>query len=258
MKRYFLFLLPLLMLVTVPAHAEKITVAAAADLKFAMDNVVQNFKTTHPNDQINVVYGSSGNFFTQIQQGAPYDVFFSADIEFPRKLEVLHETLSEVKPYALGRLVLWSATMDVTKMNLQSLTNSDVHRIAMANPKHAPYGKRAEEALRSAGLWGKLQSKLVFGENIATTAQLAETGNAQVGMIALSLAMNPKLSAKGGYWLIPANLHKPLVQGYVITKHAKGSIKLAQGFADYIASPEAQKVMVHYGFALPNHSKASN
>ena len=133
------------------AHAGKITIAAAADLKFAMDEIVAAFKKVHPGDEVEAVYGSSGKFHTQIQQAAPYDLFFSADIAFPRELAQNGLAASDVKPYALGRIVLWSASMDASKMTLESLLDPEITRVAIANPKHAPYGKRAEEALRASG-----------------------------------------------------------------------------------------------------------
>lgn len=241
------------MLACASAHAEKITIAAAADLKFAMDEIVVEFKKSNPSDDVEVIYGSSGKFHTQIQQNAPYDLYFSADIAFPRELAKSGFAASEVRPYAFGRIVLWSATHDASKMTLASLTDAQISRIAIANPKHAPYGKRAQEALESVGLWDKLQSKFVYGENIAHTAQFAETGNAQVGIIALALAVNPQLAKKGGYWLIPDNLHEALEQGFIITKRAQQN-KLAKQFADYMASKPARTVMVKYGFVLPNES----
>lgn len=235
------------------AQAEKITVAAAADLKFAMDEIVASFKTSSPGDEIDVIYGSSGKFHTQVQQGAPYDLFFSADISFPRELAKAGLAASEVKPYAVGRIVLWSASMEASKMTLASLTDSKITRIAIANPKHAPYGARAEEALRASGLWEKIEPKLVYGENIAHTAQFVQTGNAQIGIIALALAVNPELSSKGGYWLIPDNLHNPLEQGFVITKRAEKSV-LAKRFAEYMGSKAARAVMTKYGFVLPGEA----
>ena len=238
------------MLLALPAHAEKITVAAAADLKFAMDEIVTAFKKNNPGKELDVIYGSSGKFQTQIQQGAPYDLYFSADIGFPRALAQKGFAASAVKPYAFGRIVLWSASLDATKMTMASLADPKITRIAIANPKHAPYGKRAEEALRASGLWEKLAPKLVYGENIAHTAQFVQTGNAQVGIIALSLAVNPELANKGGYWLIPAKLHEPLEQGYIITRRAEGNA-LAKRFADYMGSESARAVMTKYGFVLP-------
>lgn len=238
------------MLLALSAHAEKITIAAAADLKFAMDEIVTTFKKANPTDKVEVIYGSSGKFHTQIQQGAPYDLYFSADIAFPRKLAKAGFAASEVKPYAIGRIVLWSASLDATRMTLVSLTDPKITRIAIANPKHAPYGKRAEEALRASGVWDKIEPKLVYGENIAHTAQFVQTGNAQVGVIALALAVNPELASKGGYWLILDKLHEPLEQGFIITKRAEGSV-LAKRFADYMGSKPARAVMTRYGFVLP-------
>lgn len=250
MNRLKLLIFACAMLVAMPAHAEKIPVAAAADLKFAMDEIVTTFKKANPGEELEVIYGSSGKFQTQIQQGAPYDLYFSADIGFPRALAKNGFATSEVKPYALGRIVLWSASLDATKMTMVSLADPKITRIAIANPKHAPYGKRAEEALRASGLWEKLEPKLVYGENIAHTAQFVQTNNAQVGIIALSLAVNSELANRGGYWLIPDKLHEPLEQGYIITKRAEGNA-LAKRFADYLGSKPARAVMTKYGFVLP-------
>ncbi|NOV30651.1 molybdate ABC transporter substrate-binding protein [Methylomonas sp. ZR1] len=251
--KHFLFVA--LTLLSIAAQAEKITIAAASDLKFAMDEIITGFKQANPDDQIDVAYGSSGNFNTQIQQGAPFDLFFSADIGLPRELVKNGLAASEVKPYALGRIVLWSASMDATKMTMASLNDPSITRIAIANPKHAPYGKRAEEALRASGLWEQVESKLVFGENIVQTTQFVQTGNAQVGIIALSLAGNPELSQKGGYWLIPDNLHEPLEQGFIISKRAENNA-LAKRFAEHMSSADVRAVMTKYGFVLPGEAVA--
>lgn len=241
------------LLLAATANAEKITIAAAADLKFAMDEIVAAFNETHPADEVEVIYGSSGKFRTQIMNGAPYDLYFSADIAYPRALVKAGFAASEVKPYAFGRIVLWSASMDASKMTLESLLDPKIARIAIANPKHAPYGKRAEEALRASGLWEKVEPKLVYGENIAHTAQFVQSGNAQVGVIALSLALHPALAKRGGHWLIPDRLHAPLEQGYIITKRAAANA-LARRFADYISSQEARAVLVKYGFVSPGEA----
>jgi len=253
MKTIKSLLLACALLFAASANAEKITIAAAADLKFAMDEIVTAFKQANAADEVEVIYGSSGKFHTQIQQNAPYDLYFSADIGFPRELVKAGFAASDAKPYAFGRIVLWSATMDATKMTLASLTDPKIIRVTIANPKHAPYGKRAEEALRASGLWEKVEPKLVYGENIAHTAQFVQTGNAQAGIIALALAVNPELANKGGYYLIPDNLHEPLEQGFIITKRAEGNA-LAKRFADYMGSKPARAVMVKYGFVLPGES----
>lgn len=253
MKALHCLLLAVSLFFAASAHANKLTIAAAADLKFAMDEIVAAFKQANPADEVQIVYGSSGKFHTQIQQGAPFDLYFSADIAFPRELVKAGLAASEVKPYALGRIVLWSASLDAGKMTLANLTDPKIRRIAIANPKHAPYGKRAEEALRASGLWEKVEPKLVYGENIAHTAQFVQTGNAQVGIIALALALNPELASKGGYWLIPDKLHEPLEQGFIITKRAEGNA-LAKRFADYMGSSPARAVMTKYGFVLPGEA----
>lgn len=231
-------------------YAEKILIAAAADLKFAMDQIVNTYQTQHPTDSIEVVYGSSGQFFAQIKQGAPYDLFFSADIDFPTELLKKDLAASQVKPYAIGRIVLWSNQLDASQHTLNDLADPQFKHIAMANPKHAPYGKRAEEALRSVKLWDKIESKLVYGENIAQTTQFVQTGNAQIGIIALSLALSPELAAQGKYWLIPDTLHTSLKQGYIITKRAKSNL-LAKDFSGYMDTKVVRKIMAEYGFVLP-------
>lgn len=255
MHAFRFVLLTLSLLLALPAQAERITVAAAADLKFALNEIVERFVEVHPADEVQVVYGSSGKFSTQIRQGAPYDLYFSADIEFPRELARSGFAASEVTPYAMGRIVLWMPGHDVRNITLSRLAQSDIKRIAIANPKHAPYGKRAEEALRAAGIWEQVSPKLVFGENIAHAAQFVQTGNAQAGIIALALARNPELARQGSYRVIPDSLHKPLEQGFIITKRAAGNT-VARRFADYMESPAARTIMTRYGFVLPGDAVA--
>jgi molybdate transport system substrate-binding protein len=233
---------------------ERLTIAAAADLKFALDEIVVLFKRAHPAAQIETIYGSSGNFSTQIRQGAPYDLYFSADIAYPLALKAEGFAASEVQPYGVGRIVLWSSSRDASKMTLADLADPSIRKIAIANPQHAPYGKRAEEALKTAGVWGKVEPKLVYGENIAQTAQYVQSGNAQVGIVALSLALGPELARQGSYALISDKLHRPLQQGYIITRRAADNL-LARDFAAFIAGKEARTIMTRYGFVLPGEVK---
>lgn len=245
----------LLLLFALPAWAGgKLVVAAAADLKFAMEDIVAAFKLAHPGDEVEAIYGSSGKFHTQIRQGAPYDLFFSADIAYPRMLAKEGFAAAEVRPYALGRIVLWSRSRDASRMTLADLADPSIRKIAIANPKHAPYGKRAEEALRAAGVWDKVEPRLVIGENIAQAAQYVQSGNADIGIVALALALNQELASNGGYGPIDDKLHAPLEQGFVITQRAAGN-PLAIRFADFMASRAARKVMVRYGFVLPGEGK---
>lgn len=233
-----------------PAFAEKILIAAAADLKFAMDEIVNGYKKRNPNDEIQVVYGSSGTFLIQIQQGAPFHLYFSADIEYPRKLVSMSLAKEPVVPYALGRIVIWSNQMDASKMTLMDFKNSSISKIAIANPKHAPYGKRAEEALKMTGVYNDVMSKFVYGENIGQTANWVATGNAQVGIIALSLAMSKEMKTKGTYALIDEKLHQPLEQGYVVTKFGENN-QLTNRFAEHMRSALTIKTMESYGFVVP-------
>jgi molybdate transport system substrate-binding protein len=226
----------------------EVLIAAAADLKFAMDSLVAAFSRDNPSITVKVVYGSSGNFYEQISNGAPFDLFFSADLDYARRLYQQHKTLSDVKPYGTGQLVLWSKKLDPAAAGINTLLSSAVTKIAIANPAHAPYGKRAEETLQYYHLYDQVKDKLVFGENIAQAAQYAGSGAADVGIIALSLALSPAMQQEGGkYWLIPAAAHQPLQQGYVLLPHAKGNTG-ASAFAGFFSSAKAAAVLQHFGF----------
>lgn len=231
----------------------KLTIAAAADLKYALDEVVRDFKAQHPKAKVDLIFGSSGKLYEQILHGAPFDLLFSADIQFPQLLKDQGWAASETRLYARGRIVLWSTRLDAGRLTLEDLKSPTIRKIAIANPRHAPYGMRAKEALERLGLWGKVSPKLVFGENVAQTAQFVETGAADVGVIALSLALSPALSAKGSYALIAQELHQPLDQGYVILKRA-ASNPLALAFAEFVAKESARAVFRRYGFVLPGES----
>jgi molybdate transport system substrate-binding protein len=241
------------LLVATPLQAGQIHIAAAADLRFAMDEIVALFTKSHPGNRIEVSYGSSGKFFAQIRNGAPFDLFFSADSELPEKLVQEGLAIPEVEPYALGRIVLWRPGSDAQPLTLANLPREENRRIAIANPKHAPYGMRAVEALKAAQVWDAVESRLVFGENIAQAAQFVQTGNADIGIIALSLALAPAFAGKGNYTLIPADLHQPLRQGFVILKHGEDKA-LAKAFAAYFGNPEVRQIMSRYGFSLPASS----
>jgi molybdate transport system substrate-binding protein len=239
-----------LMLATAPLRAEQIHVAAAADLRFALDEIVALYTKAHPGERIEVSYGSSGKFYTQILNGAPYDLFFSADIELPEKLVEAGLAGPAVRPYALGRLVLWRPGRDAPAITLADLARPEFRRIAIANPKHAPYGMRAVEALKTAQVWDAVERRLVYGENIAQAAQFVQTGNADAGIIALSLALAPAFASSGSYTTIPAGLHQPLRQGFVLLKRGEGKA-LAQAFGDFFALPAVRDIMSRYGFSTP-------
>lgn len=226
--------------------SEAMRIAAASDLRFALDEIVALYRKEHPEANIEVVYGSSGKMATQILNGAPYDLFFSADIAYPEKLRDQGMTATPPTVYALGRIVIWSNSIDASRLTLDALASDTIHRIAIAQPGHAPYGARAREALQAAGVWDALQHKLVFGENIAHTAQMTQSGAAQVGIIALSLAQFPDL-AKYGHHLIDDALHSPLTQGHVITRRG-GDKPQARAFTAYMDSAKVHDIMSRYGF----------
>lgn len=249
-----LFTILLLTMIVHPAQSEPLTIAAAADLKFAMTEVVAGFQSKHSTDKIEVIYGSSGKFLTQISNGAPFDMFFSADITYPRALEKLGLTEGKVQSYAIGRIVLWSLKPELAQTPLKTLPKAALAKFAIANPQHAPYGLRAQEALQHEGVWDAMQFKLVLGENIAHTAQFVDSGAADAGIIALSLVLSPALRGKGTWRLIPSEWHQPQEQGFVITKHASHN-PLAVEFARYMSSDAAREVMRRYGFVLPNEGK---
>ncbi|HVW61756.1 MAG TPA: molybdate ABC transporter substrate-binding protein [Puia sp.] len=254
MKQLYLLLfigagIPLLSL-TPSKHTpqrKEVLVAAAADLRFAMDSLVKVFSNTSGDVPVKLVYGSSGNFFEQISNDAPFDLFFSADVDYPQKLAQQHKTLSAVQTYGTGQIVLWSNKLDPAKEGMNTLLLPSVARIAVANPAHAPYGRRAEESLKYYKLYDKVRQKLVTGENISQTAQFVSTGAADIGIIALSLALSPQMQKEGKYWLIPETSHQPLRQGYVLLQHAKGNDRV-QKFATFIASAKARAILEHFGF----------
>ena len=243
-------LLLLYVVFVIPVYAsEKLTIAAASDLRYALDDIVTLYKQQHPAADIRLIYGASGKLSTQIRHGAPYDVFFSADIQFPQQLYTEGYAVTAPQPYALGHLVLWSPKQNMTGISLQQLATLKVSRLAIAQPAHAPYGQRAKQALQAAGVWQQLEPKLVYGENIAQTAQLAQSGGADVAIIALSLAKFPQL-AKQGYQRIPKALHQPLIQAYVITRHGANN-SIAQQFSAFMTTRDVLGIMQGYGFELP-------
>lgn len=241
----------LLPMSSLTAWAGEATIVAASDLKFAMNEIVKAYEKANPQDKLKVIYGSSGKFFTQIENDAPYDVFFSADVSFPEKLKASGKAVGEPKLYALGRIVLWSTKYDASQLTLSDVTTDKIKKFATASPEHAPYGMRAKEALEASGLWDAAKSKIVNGENISHTAQMVESGAADAGIIALSLALAPTLKAKApNYVMIDDKLHKPLEQAYIVTKRAENN-QTAKAFAQYMEHPETRKIMDAYGFTMP-------
>lgn len=248
---FLFFFLAWLAWVTPMAHATNcLTVAAAADLNFAMSELAKDFEQRHPGCRVSVVTGSSGKFYQQILNGAPFDLFFSADIAYPHKLGESGLAASNIRPYAYGRLVVWSARQSV-KDGLPALAEKRFSRIAIANPVHAPYGRAAQASLAYYGLLDDIGPKLVLGENVAHAAQFAQSGAADAAIIALSLALAPPMQGRGEFVLIDERSHPPLEQGYVLLKQGAGNPN-AYMFFEYAESAAARAIFRKYGFGLPD------
>lgn len=227
-------------------------VAAAADLKFAMEELSKEFKS-EKGTKVDVTSGSSGNFFAQIQSGAPFDLFFSADMEYPKRLEA--EGFTEpgtLYEYALGRIVIWApanSRVDVALDKWNSLLESRIQKIAIANPALAPYGRAAVAALQKAGIYERVKTKLVYGESISQAAQFVQSGNAQAAVIARSVTLSPGMK-DGKAWEIPADMYPPIEQGAVVLKNAKDKID-AVAFLEFVKAAAGRAILEKYGFAVP-------
>jgi molybdate transport system substrate-binding protein len=241
------------------AQNGELRIAAAADLNFAMDELVRQYKKRIP-AEISVTYGSSGNFFAQIQNGAPFDLFFSADIDYPKKLEAAGLAApGTVYEYAVGRIVIWmpeKADFDLARLGWKALLLGEIQKIAIANPEHAPYGRAAVAALQNAGIYEQIRGKLVYGENISQAAQFVQSGNAQAGIVALSLAIST--SMKGGRsWEIPVNSYPPIEQGAVILKGTRDK-EAARAFMVFVKSDVGRKILERNGLTLPSTPAANS
>jgi len=233
------------------ARAE-VLVAAASDLVYCMQELNAEFRKARSDIDVVVSVGSSGTFFAQIRNGAPFDLFLSADMEFPRRL--IEEGVADrgsLAPYAIGRIVLWSTRADLDlRRGIDVLTDKTISRIAIANPEHAPYGRAAKAAMEKAGIWNTVQPKVVFGENISQARQFVQSGNADIGIIALSLVMAPVVQGIGQYALIPEDAHPRLEQGAVLTVRGAKNPG-AQAYMEFLRSPQARSIFEKYGFVLP-------
>jgi molybdate transport system substrate-binding protein len=243
-------LLALLFLASVPFVVAQgpITVAAASDLSFALPQLTRQFEqqTGHP---VRTVFGSSGNLFAQIQNGAPYDLFLSANVAYPKKLlETGQAIAGSYHAYAVGRLALYTradSPLDLDKLGIQALLAPSVHRIAIANPEHAPYGMAAVAALRHFGMYDRLKPALVLGENVSQAAQFVLSGNAQIALTALSVAQ----AQNGKFALVPADAHPPIEQAAVVLERSAHP-QVARSFVRFLASPEAQTILQRFGFQV--------
>lgn len=233
-----------------PAHAAPLTVAAASSVQEPLGELARRFERD-TGTQVRPVFGASGRFFAQVTQGAPFDLFFSADADYPARLHT--QGLGDApRRYARGRLVLWAPAGSPFELEkgLGVLRDARIRRVAIANPKLAPYGRAAVEAMRSAHVYEAVTAKLVMGENVAQTLQFVESGGADLALVPLSLAVSPKVAGRGTYWLVPADRHAPLDSEAVLVRSTRQRA-IAQRFLDYCTGPSAVEVWRRFGLAAP-------
>ena len=241
-----------------PALARKapapLAIAAAGDLRGVLEELQTAYAARHPEVRLQLSFGASGSLTSQIQQGAPFDLFLAADTGFPETLQKAGLVTAEgLFPYATGSLALWVSkelNLDPAQLGLKLLLNPAVKKVSTANPQVAPYGRSAEAALRHAGLYEAVKPKMVFADNIAQAAQWAQTGNAEAGLISFSQASNPLMLKGGLAWKVPGDTYPPLVQAGVILKRATNQDQ-AKAFMAFLVGPEGQAMLARHGFAKP-------
>jgi molybdate transport system substrate-binding protein len=259
MKSFRLGLIATILLLTSAVSAQEtkssteLVVAAAADLSSALKDIADGYEKK-TGVKVKLSFGASGALTQQIQNGAPFDVFFSADMDYPRQL-ITAEQADEASlyQYAVGKLVLWvpaDSPLDIEHKGMNVLLDPSVKKIAIANPQHAPYGRAAVAALKHAGLYDQISERLVLGENVSQAAQFAESGNAQVGFVALAHASAPAMRGKGKYWEVPAEDYPPLAQGMVVLTHSQHKKEAAE-FVEYISTKDSADLLRRYGFTVP-------
>ncbi|HEX8372824.1 MAG TPA: molybdate ABC transporter substrate-binding protein [Chthoniobacterales bacterium] len=229
-----------------------VLVAAASDLQFAFPDLIALYEKDHPGIQIRPTYGSSGKFYEQLKNGAPFDLFLSADAAFPRKLiEAGLGAESDLFRYAIGYLVLWTpnSSLDLAGKGMELLRDPKVKKIAIANPEHAPYGRAAVAAMQKLGVYDAVKDKLVLGENVVQAAQFVETGAAEVGLIALSVAL-ARLKARGKYQEVPEEAYPKLEQAGLTLLGSPHATR-ARAFGAWLQTPTARVIWKQHGFGAP-------
>jgi molybdate transport system substrate-binding protein len=236
------------------AEASSLRIAAAADLRFAMDEIIGAFRQEHPGIRVEITYGSSGNFYAQLSNRAPFDIFFSADVDYPRRLIREGAALADTEfLYGIGRLVVWvlrTSPIDVEKLGMQSLLDASVKKIAIANPRHAPYGRAAVDAMKHLGVYDRVKDRIVFGDSVMQTAQFVQGGGADIGLISHSFALAPMFRDKGRYWEVPVDAYPRREQGGVILSWARDK-SAAQALRDFVLGERSKAILRRYGFGLP-------
>ncbi len=234
--------------VALSAQAQTVKVAAAANLRFAFDEIKTNYAKINPKVTVDVNFGSSGALLQQIVNGAEFDIFMAADNSFPFKLKEQGATSGEIKTYVLGKLALWSNTIDVSK-GMEVLTDASVKKIAIAKPDLAPYGDRAIECLKSVGLYEKVKDKIIYADNISQAAQFTQTGNAEVGFLAMSLTLSPEM--KGSVYVIDPKSYSQIEQTMVLVKNWKTNPEAAK-FMKFVLSEQCKPIFEKNGYTVPN------
>jgi molybdate transport system substrate-binding protein len=236
------------------AEQNVLRIAAAADMRFAMDEIIEAFRLEFPTVRVEVTYGSSGNFYAQLSNHAPFDIFFSADVDYPRRLIREAVALADTEfLYGIGRLVVWvprASPINIEKLGMKSLLDPSVKRIAIANPRHAPYGRAAVNAMQSMGVYDQVQYRLVLGDSVMQAAQFIERGGADIGLISHSVALAPTLRHNGRYWEVPVDAYPRREQGGVILSWAHDR-SAAQALRDFVLGERGKAILHRYGFGLP-------
>jgi molybdate transport system substrate-binding protein len=244
MKR---IILCLLMALSIGLKAQTVKIAAAANLRYVIEEIKAQYEAANPKAKILITLGSSGTLSQQITNGADFDLFMAADKIYPEKLKVQGVVSGEVKTYAFGKLVIWSSSLDVTK-GVETVADNSVKKIAIAKPELAPYGDRALECLKYYKLFEKVKEKIVYADNISQTAQFAQTGNAEIGFLALSLVIGPEM--KGSYFIVDMKSYKPIAQGMVLIKSWQSNPEAAK-FMRYVLSAACKPLFTKYGYITP-------
>lgn len=226
---------------------KKLTIATAENVQFAMQELIEEF-TQETGIETEIIHGSSGKLLAQIMEGAPYDVFVSADMKYPNTLYKAGKAATKPKVYAYGKLVLWTVKDEIMP-SLKILTSDSIHHIAMANPKTAPYGVATQEVLKHIGADEQIEEKLVFGEGIGQTNQFINSGAADIGFTAMSVVMSPKLSTKGKWIPLDTSTYTPIAQGAVVIKKEGKNTEKAQAFYQFLFSAKAKPILEKYGYS---------
>jgi len=242
-------LLFLIFLAGCSTPSEKIVVATAANVQYVMKEIKAEFEK-ESGKEIDIIVGSSGKLTTQIREGAPFDVFVSADTKYPEEIFKNGGSAEKPKIYALGTLVLWSKNIPESELSIDLLTDDKIKKIALPNPETAPYGEAAVQVLKSKGLFEKIEKKLVFGESIAQTAQYITSGNVEAGFNALSIVLSPEMKDQGNYIILDSTNYKPIEQAAILLNHSEDSPKreTSERFYQFLYSQKAKAIFQKYGY----------